>query len=279
MAPRLASGLFPCYESRAHDPPRSRAHGRGRRDMHRGHLDPAVATLPLPPSAAPRDQARGRALADLRARGVPIVTSSPSTATPPRSPPTRSGSGARRPEQGAQGDPAAQNLSPAARGRRSSPTARRAGRRRAEARSATASRADGPRIVLRRRLGIDTVILSRPQHHDVRAVRRLRGDEPRLPGVVAPTPSTRWTGKRLHRFAAKLIARRPRLAAHQRRDPPASRARFLKETDMRRRSWSSSWPSSSPAPRRRSPRGPRRARSSRSARCRRRGRWHANART
>src|SRR5204862_4150309 len=28
---------------------------------------------------------------------------------------------------------------------------------------------------------------------------------------------------------------RPRLAAHQRRDPPGARARFLKETDMRRR--------------------------------------------
>ncbi len=43
-------------------------------DMHRGHLDPAVATLPLPAERCPGVIARARALfASLRAIGVPIV--------------------------------------------------------------------------------------------------------------------------------------------------------------------------------------------------------------
>jgi nicotinamidase-related amidase len=43
-------------------------------DMHRGHLDPAVATLPLPPESCRRVVARARELFEaLRARGVPIV--------------------------------------------------------------------------------------------------------------------------------------------------------------------------------------------------------------
>ena len=43
-------------------------------DMHRGHLDPAVATLPLPAERCAPVVKRAAALfADLRARGVPIV--------------------------------------------------------------------------------------------------------------------------------------------------------------------------------------------------------------
>jgi nicotinamidase-related amidase len=43
-------------------------------DMHRGHLDPAVATLPLPAERCPGVIARARALfTGLRALGVPIV--------------------------------------------------------------------------------------------------------------------------------------------------------------------------------------------------------------
>jgi nicotinamidase-related amidase len=43
-------------------------------DMHRGHLDPAVATLPLPAARCGPVIKRAAALfADLRARGVPIV--------------------------------------------------------------------------------------------------------------------------------------------------------------------------------------------------------------
>jgi biuret amidohydrolase len=43
-------------------------------DMHRGHLDPAVATLPLPPERCGPLIKRAAALfADVRARGVPIV--------------------------------------------------------------------------------------------------------------------------------------------------------------------------------------------------------------
>jgi len=43
-------------------------------DMHRGHLDPAVATLPLPAERCPGVIARARALfTGLRAIGVPIV--------------------------------------------------------------------------------------------------------------------------------------------------------------------------------------------------------------
>jgi nicotinamidase-related amidase len=43
-------------------------------DMHRGHLDPAVATLPLPAERCGPVIKRAAALfADLRARGVPVV--------------------------------------------------------------------------------------------------------------------------------------------------------------------------------------------------------------
>ena len=43
-------------------------------DMHRGHLDPAVATLPLPAERCPGVIARARALfTRLRALGVPII--------------------------------------------------------------------------------------------------------------------------------------------------------------------------------------------------------------
>jgi nicotinamidase-related amidase len=43
-------------------------------DMHRGHLDPAVATLPLPAERCGSVIKRAAALfADLRARGVPVV--------------------------------------------------------------------------------------------------------------------------------------------------------------------------------------------------------------
>ena len=43
-------------------------------DMHRGHLDPAVATLPLPAERCPGVIARARALfIGLRAIGVPLV--------------------------------------------------------------------------------------------------------------------------------------------------------------------------------------------------------------
>ena len=43
-------------------------------DMHRGHLDPAVATLPLPAESCRRVIAAARDLFDaLRGRGVPIV--------------------------------------------------------------------------------------------------------------------------------------------------------------------------------------------------------------
>jgi nicotinamidase-related amidase len=43
-------------------------------DMHRGHLDPAVATLPLPAERCGPVVKRAAALfADLRARGVPVV--------------------------------------------------------------------------------------------------------------------------------------------------------------------------------------------------------------
>jgi nicotinamidase-related amidase len=43
-------------------------------DMHRGHLDPAVATLPLPaPRCGPVIKRAAALFADLRARGVPIV--------------------------------------------------------------------------------------------------------------------------------------------------------------------------------------------------------------
>jgi nicotinamidase-related amidase len=43
-------------------------------DMHRGHLDPAVATLPLAPERCPGVIARARALfTALRAIGVPVV--------------------------------------------------------------------------------------------------------------------------------------------------------------------------------------------------------------
>jgi nicotinamidase-related amidase len=43
-------------------------------DMHRGHLDPAVATLPLPAERCPGVIARARELfSGLRALGVPIV--------------------------------------------------------------------------------------------------------------------------------------------------------------------------------------------------------------
>jgi nicotinamidase-related amidase len=43
-------------------------------DMHRGHLDPAIATLPLPAERCPGVIARARALfVSLRAIGVPII--------------------------------------------------------------------------------------------------------------------------------------------------------------------------------------------------------------
>jgi biuret amidohydrolase len=43
-------------------------------DMHRGHLDPGVATLPLPAErCAPLIKRAGALFADLRARGVPVV--------------------------------------------------------------------------------------------------------------------------------------------------------------------------------------------------------------
>jgi nicotinamidase-related amidase len=43
-------------------------------DMHRGHLDPAVATLPLPaPRCGPVIKRAAALFADLRARGVPVV--------------------------------------------------------------------------------------------------------------------------------------------------------------------------------------------------------------
>jgi nicotinamidase-related amidase len=43
-------------------------------DMHRGHLDPAVATLPLPAArCGPLIKRTAALFADLRARGVPIV--------------------------------------------------------------------------------------------------------------------------------------------------------------------------------------------------------------
>jgi nicotinamidase-related amidase len=43
-------------------------------DMHRGHLDPAVATLPLPAArCGPLIKRTAALFADLRARGVPVV--------------------------------------------------------------------------------------------------------------------------------------------------------------------------------------------------------------
>ncbi|HXG02507.1 MAG TPA: isochorismatase family cysteine hydrolase [Candidatus Binatia bacterium] len=43
-------------------------------DMHRGHLDPAVATLPLPAErCGPLIERAAALFADLRARGVPVV--------------------------------------------------------------------------------------------------------------------------------------------------------------------------------------------------------------
>jgi nicotinamidase-related amidase len=43
-------------------------------DMHRGHLDPAVATLPLPAErCAPVIKRAAALFSDLRARGVPII--------------------------------------------------------------------------------------------------------------------------------------------------------------------------------------------------------------
>jgi len=43
-------------------------------DMHRGHLDPAIATLPLPAArCAPLIKRAASLFADLRARGVPII--------------------------------------------------------------------------------------------------------------------------------------------------------------------------------------------------------------
>ncbi len=43
-------------------------------DMHRGHLDPAVATLPLPAErCAPLIKRAAALFADLRSRGVPVV--------------------------------------------------------------------------------------------------------------------------------------------------------------------------------------------------------------
>lgn len=43
-------------------------------DMHRGHLDPAVATMPLPAEAAARVTAANAVLVRAaRARGVPVV--------------------------------------------------------------------------------------------------------------------------------------------------------------------------------------------------------------
>ncbi|MBI4636092.1 MAG: hypothetical protein HY727_07040, partial [Candidatus Rokubacteria bacterium] len=43
-------------------------------DMHRGHLDPTVATLPLPAARCGPVIKRAAALfSDLRARGVPVV--------------------------------------------------------------------------------------------------------------------------------------------------------------------------------------------------------------
>jgi len=43
-------------------------------DMHRGHLDPAIATLPLPATrCAPLIKRAAALFADLRARGVPII--------------------------------------------------------------------------------------------------------------------------------------------------------------------------------------------------------------
>ena len=43
-------------------------------DMHRGHLDPAVATLPLPPAqCGPVIDRAARLFRELRARGIPII--------------------------------------------------------------------------------------------------------------------------------------------------------------------------------------------------------------
>ena len=43
-------------------------------DMHRGHLDPSVATMPLPAEAAARVTAANKRLLDrVRARGIPVV--------------------------------------------------------------------------------------------------------------------------------------------------------------------------------------------------------------
>jgi biuret amidohydrolase len=43
-------------------------------DMHRGHLDPSVATMPLPAQAAARVTAANRKLVDgARARGLPVI--------------------------------------------------------------------------------------------------------------------------------------------------------------------------------------------------------------
>ncbi|PZG18369.1 cysteine hydrolase family protein [Nonomuraea aridisoli] len=43
-------------------------------DLHRGHLDPEVATMPLPADTAERvTKANARLLAEVRSRGVPVV--------------------------------------------------------------------------------------------------------------------------------------------------------------------------------------------------------------
>src|SRR5205814_992274 len=112
--------------------------------------------------------------------------------------------------------------------------ARRARRRREEQEALQRLRADGPRVryasTPRYRHGQPR----RHKHDDVRAVRRLRGDEPRLPGGGRGR-RCRLDGRGRHaRVRAEADRSRPRLAAHQRRDPPGARARFLRETDMRR---------------------------------------------
>src|SRR5437867_250642 len=204
-------------------------------DMHRGHLDPAVASLPLAAErCGPVIQARGSALrrserarrAD-RSRGdrVPRCCGD-------RRQPVLEGR-ARRSDEGAQRDPPAQPRGQP--GDRDHPrAARRARRRRARQEALQRVRADRPRVraaAPARRRHRDP---GRDQHHDVRAVRRRGGHEPRLPRGGGDR-RRRLHGRGRHApLRAETDRGRPRVAAHPRRDPPGSRSRTLKEADMRR---------------------------------------------
>ena len=174
-------------------------------DMHRGHLDPRGGhTYRSPPGRC--GPVIKRAAASLRRPPrAPRADRpwSPSIATRPGSPPSVLESSPRRPGQGPAWDSRSIPSRRARHGDRSGcTTARPRG-----ARQETLQRLSRHRSRIRAapRLGVDTRDPGRDQHHHLRALRRVRGDQPRLRGVVAADAVDSMDGEDMHRFALRLI--------------------------------------------------------------------------